>query len=154
MDGLFSLVDLMATTLGLVGSDIPVWNQGTDFAPRLRQGAFTPPEDVLLEMVGSPRWNLSMPDWRGLVSERWKYAFIENRIELLFDLDNDPFEQHNLAREQPDECARQRERLLDLLRDSRDPYWDVLIEHGVACDTPVIDANPNPGRRLAYLDES
>jgi len=154
VDGLFSLVDLMATTLGLVGSDIPVWNQGTDFAPRLRQGAFTPPEDVLLEMVGSPRWNLSMPDWRGLVSERWKYAFIENRIELLFDLDNDPFEQHNLAREQPDECARQRERLLDLLRDSRDPYWDVLIEHGVACDTPVIDANPNPGRRLAYLDES
>jgi arylsulfatase A-like enzyme len=48
-------------------------------------------------MCGSPRWNLRMPDWRGLVNERWKYAFIENRIELLYDLANDPFEQHNLV---------------------------------------------------------
>jgi arylsulfatase A-like enzyme len=97
VDGLFSLVDLMATTLGLAGCEVPVWSQGRDFSPHLRGETFTPPEDVLLEMCGSPRWNLGMPDWRGLVNERWKYAFIENRIELLYDLANDPFEQHNLA---------------------------------------------------------
>ena len=154
IDGLFSLVDLMATTLDLAGCEIPVWNQGANFAPHLRGEDFTPPEDVLLEMVGSPRWNLAMPDWRGLVSERWKYAFIENRIELLYDLESDPFEQHNLAREVPEECARQRQRLLELLRQTRDPYWDVLIEHGVECKTPVVDASSNPGRRLAYLDEN
>ena len=32
-------------------------------------------------------------------------------------------------------------------------FTRALIEHGVECDTPVIDANPNRGRRLAYLDE-
>ena len=153
VDGLFSLVDLMATTLGLAGCDVPVWSQGRDFSPLLRGEEFTPPADVLLEMCGSPRWNLGMPDWRGLVSQRWKYAFIENRIELLFDLENDPFEEHNIAGENPAECTRQRQRLLELLRESRDPYWDVLIEHGVACDDPVTDVSPHPTRRLAYLDQ-
>ena len=153
VNGLFSLVDLMATTLGLVGSEVPVWSQGQDFSPLLRGEDFNPPADILLEMCGSPRWNLGMPDWRGFVGERWKYAFIENRIELLFDLDNDPFEQHNLARENPEECARHRHRLLELLRETRDPYWDVLIQHGVTCDDPVTDVSPNPARSLAYLHE-
>ena len=150
IDGLFSLVDLMATTLGLVGAEVPVWSQGRDFSPAVRGEPFDPPCDVLLEMVGSPRWNLGMPDWRGLVDKRWKYAFIENRIELLYDLDADPFEQHNLASENPSQCAALRTRLLELLRKTRDPYWDVLIEHGVECDTPVIDVSGG-GRRLPYL---
>jgi len=109
---------------------------------------------VLLEMVGSPRWNLGMPDWRGLVSDRWKYAFIENRIELLYDLEGDPFEQCNLARELPEECDRQRQRLLELLHQTREPYWDVLIENGVECQTPVVDVSSNPSRFLTYLDEN
>ena len=149
--GLFSLVDLMATTLGLVGAEVPVWNQGTDFAPGLRDEAFTPPGDVFLEMVGSPRWNLGMPDWRGLVSERWKYAFIENGVELLYDLEADPFELHNLAEEDPRTRGELRGRLLALLRETRDPYWDVLIEHGIESDGPTVDACERPARRLAHL---
>jgi len=149
--GLFSLVDLMATTLGLVGADIPTWQQGTDFAPALRGEAFAGPEDVLLEMVGSPRWNLGMPDWRGLVGERWKYAFIENRIELVYDLETDPYEQRNLATDDPAARTRLRTRLLELLRETREPYWDVLIEHGVECGQEVIDACPHPRRPLPYL---
>jgi len=93
-----------------------------------------------------------MPDWRGLVDERWKYAFIENRIELLYDLETDPYELHNLAKENVEKCAELRGRLLELLEETRDPYWDVLIEHGVACDEEIIDANDSPRRRLAYLD--
>ena len=48
-------------------------------------------------------------------------------------------------------CAALRGRLLELLRESRDPYWDVLIEHGVEPDGPVIDVSERPGRRLPYL---
>ena len=33
-DGLFSLVDLLATTLGLAGAQVPVWSQGTISLPR------------------------------------------------------------------------------------------------------------------------
>jgi len=46
VNGLFSLVDLMATTLGLAGCAVPVWSQGCDFSPLLRGETFTPPEDV------------------------------------------------------------------------------------------------------------
>lgn len=122
--GMFSLVDMLATTLGLVGCQVPVWTQGRDFSPTLRGDSgpgdtgFTPPAEVLLEMVGSPRWRLSMPDWRGLVSERWKYAFTENRFELLFDLHADPFERHNLAQQDPEQCALLRARLLELLHET------------------------------------
>lgn len=149
-DGLFSLVDLMATTLGLVGAEVPSWSQGTDFSASLRGDPFTGPTDVLLEMVGSPRWRLSMPDWRGLVNERWKYAFVENRFELLFDLQEDPYEMTNLAAENPDQREAMRARLLELLRDTRDPYWDVLIEHGVEPDGPTIDVSGQPDRGLPY----
>ena len=141
----------MATTLGLVGSEVPVWSQGRDFSPLLRGEDFNPPADVLLEMCGSPRWNLGMSDSRGVVGEHWKNAFIENRMELLFDLDNDPFRQHNLARENPEESARQR--LLELLRETRDPDSDVLIEHAITCDDPVADVSPHPARHLPYLHE-
>ena len=151
IDGLFSLVDLMATTLGLVDAEVPVWSQGYDFAPGIRGESFAGPQDVLLEMVGSPRWNLGMPDWRGLVDERWKYAFIENRTELLYDLEADPFELNNLASEDTEKCAALRTRLLELLRQSRDPYWDVLIEHGVESDAATLDVNGSPRRRLPHL---
>ena len=149
--GMFSLVDLLATTLGLVGAEVPVWSQGRDFSPSLRgEPGFVPPEDVLLEMVGSPRWRLSMPDWRGLVNERWKYAFIENRFELLFDLQADPYEINNLAQQNRVQCEVMRTRLLQMLDETRDPYWDVLIEHGVEPDGPVIDASVHPDRGLPY----
>ena len=150
-EGMFSLVDLLATTLGLVGAEMPAWSQGQDFSPTLRgETGFTPPEEVFLEMVGSPRWRLSMPDWRGLVSERWKYAFVENRFELLFDLQADPFEENNLAEQDPEQCATLRARLVELLHETRDPYWDVLIEHGVEPDGPVIDVSGQPDRGLPY----
>ena len=149
-DGMFSLVDLMRTTLGLIGAEVPSWNQGTDFSPALRGERFDAPRDVFLEMVGSPRWDLAMPDWRGLVNERWKYAFNEHRIELLFDLENDPFEQNNLADRNPPECDRQRARLLEMLAETRDPYWDVLIEHGVEAVVPK-DVAPKPGRKPYWL---
>jgi len=72
-------------------------------------------------------------------------------MELLFDLDNDPFRQHNLARENPEESARQRP--LELLRETRDPDSDVLIEHAITCDDPVADVSPHPARHLPYLHE-
>ena len=85
------------------------------------------------------------------MDQRWKYAFVEDRTELLYDLESDPYEQHNLATELPQEGARLRRRLLELLKETRDPYWDVLIEHGVPCAEPVIDASPHPARQLDYL---
>jgi arylsulfatase A-like enzyme len=138
-EGLFGLVDLLATTCGLLGLEIPPWNQGCDFSPLLRGAPFAAPEEQLIEMVNNPRWNLDFMDWRGLVTPRWKYAFYETGTELLFDLETDPYEMNNLAQEAPDECRQMRHRLLATLQETREPYFDVLIEHGVRCPPQVLN---------------
>jgi arylsulfatase A-like enzyme len=149
-DGLlFSLVDMLPTTLGLLGLEIPTHCQGQDFSPALRgDGDFTGPEAVLLEMSGNPRWHLDFLDWRGLVTERWKYAFYETGHELLFDLHADPYEIHNLAAEESETCAAMRIELLALLAANREPYFDVLIEHGVPPEGPVLDVGEFNGKGL------
>lgn len=148
-DLLFSLVDLLPTTLGLLGLEIPRHCQGQDFSSALRgERDVAGPDAVLLEMVGNPRWHLDFLDWRGLVTERWKYAFYETGHELLFDLHADPYEMENLAGEAPDRCAELRSRLLALLAESREPYFDVLIEHGVPPAGPVLDVGEFTGRGL------
>lgn len=131
IDGLFSLVDLAPTLLGLAGRAVPAWMQGRSFAPHLRGERMDLPREVLLEMTGSPRWTLDFSDWRGFVDETTKYAFYETGVEMLFDLRKDPYEMDNLAVRDPDACRPHRERLLRLLRETREPYFDVLIEHGV-----------------------
>lgn len=147
--GLFSLVDLLPTTLGLLGLDVPAHCQGTDFSTALRgSGWFQGPEAVLLEMSGNPRWHLDFLDWRGLVDERWKYAFYETGHELLFDLANDPYEMENLAETDTDTCGQMRQKLLELLAESREPYFDVLIQHGVPPEGPVLDVGEFGGRGL------
>ncbi|MEM7535760.1 MAG: sulfatase-like hydrolase/transferase [Chloroflexota bacterium] len=145
---LFSLVDIFPTTLGLVGADVPRYSQGVDFSAAIcGDEAFVGPDAVLLEMSGNPRWTLDFLDWRGLVTKQWKYAFYETGHELLFDLNNDPHEQTNLVDSDPDTCAAMRTRLLQLLADTREPYFDVLIEHGVTPASPVLDVGkPHTGR--------
>ena len=146
--GLFSLVDLLATTLGLAGQTVPAWSQGVDWSPLLRGGAFAGPDRVLLEMVGSPRWNLTLPDWRGLVTERFKYVYYETGQELLYDLHADPFELRNLAA--PAQCAAWQEPLLRALAETREPFFDVLLRHGVA---PPASFGDLEGRRVRPLSD-
>ncbi len=153
-DELFSLVDLLPTTLGLLGIDVPSHVQGRDFSPALRGEPFDAPEDVLIEMSGVPRWGMDNTDWRGFVSRRWKYAFYETGHEVLYDLDADPYEMNDLADTQPERCAECRTRLLELLRETRDSYFDVLIEHGAPIAGPTYDVGTDErtGQHPAWRD--
>jgi arylsulfatase A-like enzyme len=145
---LFSLVDLFATTLETAGLPVPSHNQGTSFAPALFGRQFTGPDTVLIEMVNNPRWNLRFLDWRGLVTERYKYAFCETGREQLFDLEVDPYELDDLSAKRPQLLEEYRTRLLGLLEETREPYFDVLIEHGVPAEGPVRDV----GDKSHYTD--
>lgn len=138
---MFSLVDLLPTTLGLLGIGPPEYCQGIDFSPALRGEPFSGPETVLCEMVLNPRWNLDLLDWRGIVTREWKYAFYENGDELLFNLDTDPYEMKNLAETNREKCDEMRQRLLETLEETREPYFDVIIEHGVPQEKPDIDVS-------------
>ncbi|MEE3194746.1 MAG: sulfatase-like hydrolase/transferase [Candidatus Poribacteria bacterium] len=138
---LFSLVDMLPTTLGLLEMDMPSYLQGKDFSSALLNKPFVEPNHVLLEMCGNPRWNLDFLDWRGLVTNKWKYTYYETGHELLFDLEEDPYEQTNLVDSQTEIRNQLRQQLLRTLAETREPYFDVLIEHGVGLETPVIDVS-------------
>lgn len=138
---LFSLVDMLPTTLGLAGLPVPAHVQGQDFSPACRAKPFVAPSHVLLEMNNNPRWSLDFIDWRAVVSRRWKYVYYETGHELLFDLQNDPYERENALAANAEVAARLRRELLRLLRATREPYFDVLMEHGVVPARPVINVS-------------
>jgi arylsulfatase A-like enzyme len=148
-DELFSLVDMLPTTLGLAGLPVPPHVQGMDFTPACLRESFAGPEDVLIEMSCNPRWDLDFLDWRGIVTPGWKYVFYETGHEFLFDLKADPYEQRNLAASDPVHRERLRRLLLQRLAETREPYFDVLMEYGVTPEGPVISVGPRQQSRLA-----
>lgn len=156
--GLFSLVDLQATVLGLVGVAPMPSDQGHDWSANLRGASVEGPQEVLLEMCGAPRWTPKYLDWRGYVTDRWKYAFYEDGRECLHDLKNDPHELTNLAADATRCLEEHRQRLRRLLAESREPYFDVLMEHGVKPEptTYIRDEATQLAniRRLGGLDTS
>ena len=131
---LFSLVDIAPTTLGIAGVPVPKYMQGSDFSPLLRGETCETQSEVLLEMVGAPRVHFDYIDWRGLVTNRWKYAFYETGHELLFDLWEDPYEMKNLANSDLARLKNMKLRLLNLLEITREPYFDIIMLHGVPSD--------------------
>lgn len=149
VDAIFGLVDFLATTLGCVGLPIPEWNQGLDWSSFLQTTAPAPTDFQLLEIVGNPRWTLDHLDWRGFVTPKWKYAFYETGYEILFDLENDPAELTNLAPLNPERLPEMRRRLLEALRETREPSFDVLISHGVTPDQCVLNVAPESYRIFA-----
>jgi arylsulfatase A-like enzyme len=154
LPGLFGLVDLAPTLLGLAGLASPEWMQGADWSPVLTGQAVAPPVDhQLLEMVGVPGWCLDHHEWRGLVTERWKYAFFETGQEILFDLENDPDELDNLAVRSPELLPSWRERLLAALAAAREPSFDVIMRHAVPHDGTLINVSRNNYRVFPWPDD-
>jgi arylsulfatase A-like enzyme len=102
-------VDIAPTTLGLCGIPKPDWMEGTDFSHhrfvRPSSGAGAPPpagaepDSVYLQNViptGHPD-SINTP-YRGIVTrDGWKYVCFENRSWLHFNLNEDPYEEANLA---------------------------------------------------------
>jgi len=94
-------IDLAPTMLSLAGVPIPSAMQGRDLTPLLSNPTLTWREDWYYEHV----YNTKPPrrpivKCEGVRTERWKYVRypeIEPPYEQLFDLQNDPYEEHNLA---------------------------------------------------------
>ena len=94
-------VDIAPTTLGLCGIEAPAWMQGTDYSHyRVRTNpARKEPDSAFLQSVvptGHPD-SVCLP-WRGVITKNgYKYVCLENTPWLMFDLNEDPYEQVNLA---------------------------------------------------------
>jgi arylsulfatase A-like enzyme len=94
-------VDIAPTTLGLCGIDPPEHFEGTDYSGCFLTGRQPGelPESAYLQAV-TPTCHGDSIDrpWRGVVTrDGWKYVCLEGQPWLMFDLNEDPYEQANLA---------------------------------------------------------
>ena len=98
-DFVTSHLDLAPTILGLVGLDAPCTMKGrnlmADNRPRIALFGGRPPKFQL-----------------GLADGKWKFIWEDREQTMLFDLEADPAEEHNLADEHPD-LVRRYERSID-----------------------------------------
>lgn len=94
-------VDIAPTTLGLCGIEKPDWMEGTDYSHyRLSSSKEEEePDSAYIQSVvptGHPD-SIDKP-WRGIVTkDGWKYVCFEGLPWLMFNLNEDPYEQVNLV---------------------------------------------------------
>ena len=119
-DILMNHVDIAPTTLGLCSISVPDWMEGTDYsAVRYRNSnpAQYPESAYLQSVIPTNHQDSINKPWRGVItSDGYKLVCFERMDWLLFDLNNDPYEQMNLAHNS--KYSPLRERLLKELR-----YW-------------------------------
>lgn len=121
-------VDIAPTSLGLCGIAKPPWMRGTDYSS-YRLGTAPPddePDAAYLQLV-APRGNGQTIDrpWRGIVTrDGWKYVVLEGQPWMLFDLNQDPYEQVNHAHDSLYRQQRQKlqDRLAAWIHDTGDAF--------------------------------
>lgn len=127
-------VDVAPTTLGLCGIAVPDWMQGTDYSGyrvgealshRDRQVVHEPDSAYLQLVVPTGHHDSVDRPWRGVVTrDGWKYVALEGQPWLMFNLNEDPYEQINLAHNSrfATERYRLRDRLAVWIRDTGDQF--------------------------------
>ena len=100
--GMINHVDVAPTTLGLCGIQKPSWMEGYDFSHhRLngRTGAPNEPDSAYLQnVIPTGHFDSVNTPYRGVVTkDGWKFVSFENQPWLLFNLNEDPYEQRNVA---------------------------------------------------------
>ena len=95
-------VDVAPTTLGLCGIAKPSWMEGYDFSRyRLpgRPAAPNEPDSAYLQnVIPTGHFDSINTPYRGVVTkDGWKFVSFENQPWLLFNLNEDPYEQRNLS---------------------------------------------------------
>lgn len=96
LDAVFSHVDAVPTLLGLAGVEIPDAMEGFSYADHIRgRKGKALPESAPLMIYTKTEMN-EWDCWRGVRTRRYKYARFQDKPWVLYDLEKDPFETHNL----------------------------------------------------------
>jgi arylsulfatase A-like enzyme len=134
--GLHYNLDLAPTLAELLGQPAqPAWD-GRSYAPALRDGVDCGRDALVLSQCAHVcQRSVRTGPWLYMRTYHDGYHLFPQ--EMLFNVDDDPYEQHNLADARPDICAAAAHRLLDwhdgmmaTQQDAVDPLWTVMREGG------------------------
>lgn len=127
-DEVVNVVDIAPTTLGLCGIDAPDWMKGFDYSglydPQREMGE-TPDSAYIQIVIPTGHGSSVNKAWRGVVTkDGWKYVAFEDMDWLLFNLNEDPYEQANLAHDSVygGKCEELRERLRQWIKGTGDDF--------------------------------
>lgn len=121
-------VDIVPTSLGLCGLKVPDELPGHDYSPRIgkRHDSGNEPDSAFLQLVEPTRHGDSTDRaWRGIVTtDGWKYICLEHQPWLLFNLNDDPYEQRNLAHNSKYDAQRKKlhDRLAQWISETGDSF--------------------------------
>lgn len=96
-DALLSHVDLCPTLLSMCGVPIPHNIQGTDLSGVVLGKKEAGPDSAYFQIFGPYHGDGTAGAWRGVRTSRYMYARWESGPWVLYDLEQDPYEQRNLA---------------------------------------------------------
>jgi arylsulfatase A-like enzyme len=96
-DALFSHIDLPPTLLSVCGVRPPRRMQGADLARLVLGESGAGPESAFFQIFGPYQGDRTPEGWRGVRTARYMYARFRSRPWVLYDLEQDPYEMHNLA---------------------------------------------------------
>ncbi len=132
-DTLFSHVDFAPTLLSLCGIEVPGNMQGTDLSQVVLGNSDQGPESAFFQIFGPYHGGHVKHAWRGVRTERYLYARTQSAPWLLYDLQKDPYEMHNLADDPAARSLRETmngrlEKWMKKIGDSWSLDWTVPVE--------------------------
>ena len=129
IEGPATHMDIFATAAAAAGAPIERPVDGVNLLPALSGQSHTPPHDVLFWRSGP---------YRAVRAGVWKLQVSEtpNRV-WLFNLRDDPTEQHDLSAQQPARVAELRAMIEAQNAGMPAPIWPALLEGPVRIDVPL-----------------
>ncbi|MDA1076179.1 MAG: sulfatase [Proteobacteria bacterium] len=129
-------VDLSATLLGLLDQAVPDSWDGRSFATDLKAGADTGRETLVVSQAAwACQRGVRFDDWLYINTRHDAYHLYPDH--MLFNLTDDPHQQHNLAASHDPQLTRGQGLLADWLAENiagaargRDPHDNVMLEGG------------------------
>jgi len=134
--GLHYNLDLGPTLADLLGvNPMPSW-QGKSYKPALEKGKECGREELILEQCAHVcQRSVRFDEWLYIRTYHDGYHLFPK--EMLFNVEDDPYETNDLAEENPDICREATWRLMNwhddmmaLRKDDKDPLWTTIREGG------------------------
>ena len=127
-DSFISLVDVMPSTLGLCGIEIPESCQGIDMSGEIRGEHGQTQDHVYVSYHnGYHAQKKASGHWRSIRNKNWMFAVnLEDGPQFLFDMNKDPYQLQNLVNQS--EHAATQEQLLALMRSEAGKLNDNYFE--------------------------